>query len=73
MKLITIESCSLGHSNGDIFGKYKYISNKGELKGNHRGSGSPFQIQGLGDTEVTGGMNTVSVTSRKFSRSIYGS
>jgi len=55
------------------FGKYKYISNKGELKGNHRGSRSPFQIQGLGDTEITGGMNTGSVTSRKFSRSIYGS
>ena len=41
------------------FGKYKYISNKGELKGNHRGSRSPFQIQGLGDTEITGGWTLV--------------
>jgi len=43
-----------------FFGKYKYISNKGELKGNHRGSRSPFQIQGLGRTpKLLGGWTLV--------------
>lgn len=71
MKLITKfinESCTWLMIIHDYFGKYKYISNKGELKGNHRGSGSPFWFRAcLRDTEM-GDEHWFSHSSRKSSQ-----